>query len=141
MWVVDTCVLIDVLDGDPRFGQLSAVALRDRVPSGLVVSPVTYVELAPAFGGSIALQDQFLRGVGASHDEPWTTPDTIAAHQAWNRVIVARRKGGSARRPIADVFIGAFALRFEGLLTRNPGDFASLFPGLRLHDPTAPPVS
>jgi hypothetical protein len=33
---------------------------------------------------------------------------------------------------VADVLIGGFALRFDGLLTRNTGDFRQLFPSLRL---------
>lgn len=136
MWVVDTCVLIDVLEDDPAFGRSSAQALKDRLSGGLVIAPVTYIELAPAFGGSIALQEEFLRGAGV-RGEPWTTPDTSAAHQAWNRYVVSRRKGGITKRPVADVLIGAFALRFEGLVTRNTADFKSLFPRLKLCDPTA----
>ena len=31
MWVVDTCVLVDVLEDDPSFGRRSALALRDRL--------------------------------------------------------------------------------------------------------------
>jgi hypothetical protein len=39
------------------------------------------------------------------------------------------------RRPVADVLIGAFALRHQGLLTRNADDFGKLFPSLRLIAP------
>ena len=40
-WVVDTCVLIDVLEGDARWGVLSARLLDRLTPKGLVVCPVT----------------------------------------------------------------------------------------------------
>ena len=59
-WVVDTCVLIDVLKGDPEFGASSAGLLERLLAEGLEISPVTYAELAPAFGSDRALQDDFL---------------------------------------------------------------------------------
>jgi len=39
------------------------------------------------------------------------------------------------KRPAADPLIGAFASRFEGLLTRNTADFHQLYPKLRLISP------
>ncbi len=49
--VVDTRLILDVLPDDTDFG-LSAAELIDRMqPEGLAISPVTYVELAPAFLG------------------------------------------------------------------------------------------
>ena len=36
------------------------------------------------------------------------------------------------KRPIADILTGAFASRFDGLLSRNPADFESNFPSLNL---------
>jgi hypothetical protein len=49
-WVVDTCVVIDVLENDPDFGLRSARLLEERLAEGLAICPVTHVELAPAFG-------------------------------------------------------------------------------------------
>lgn len=138
MWVVDTCVLIDVLEDDPDFGRLSAAALTRRLPEGLVVSPVTFVELSPAFDGSRLLQEEFLAGVGSTWAEPWTEADSLEAHRAWNVHIARRRAAVTLKRPIADVLIGAFACRFDGLITRNPADFRANFPSLRLSDPTRP---
>jgi len=49
---------------------------------------------------------------------------------------VQKRRGHQTRKhPVADVLIGAFATRFEGLLTRNAGDFQKLFPSLGLLEP------
>ncbi len=139
-WVVDTAVLIDVLEDDPAFGAASARALDARAEDGLTLCPVTYVELAPAFEGQRALQEEFLTGVGIRFTESWTPEDTLAAFHAWNAHVRRRRRGEGSRRPIADLLIGAFSLRFQGLVTRNPADFRTAFPGLTLHDPstTAP---
>lgn len=134
-WVVDTCVLIDVLEDDPEFGAASAGTLSRRLDDGLLVSPVTYVELAPAFGGSRALQDEFLQGVGVEPEQPWTETDTLAAHAAWSRHIERRLRGGD-KRPVADVLIGGYASRFDGLISRNPKDFRRDFPKLVIVDPS-----
>lgn len=129
-WVVDTCMLIDVLDDDPRFGRASALTLDTYAADGLVVCPLTYAELAPAFQGNVALQDEFLDGIGVDFRQDWIWADTLLAHRAWDRHIRRKRRRSLPRRPIADVLIGAFASRFQGLLTRNATDFAALFPDL-----------
>jgi predicted nucleic acid-binding protein len=131
-WVVDTCNLIDILEDDPEFGRASALVLDAHAGDGLVVCPLTYAELAPAFGGDRALQDEFLHGVGVGCREDWTWADTRRAHQAWHRHIERRRSQSLARRPLADVLIGAFACRHQGLITRHAADFTALFPELHL---------
>ena len=52
-WVVDTCVVLDVLEDDPQFGRASARLLERLLREGLAISPVTMVELAAAFGGDL----------------------------------------------------------------------------------------
>lgn len=131
-WVVDTCMLIDVFEADPTFGESSARLLDEQATDGLVVSPVTYVELAPAFKGKLELQEEFLRGVGVDFHQQWTPQDSRTAHTAWNEHIQRKRRGRVPKRPLADLLIGAFAMRFEGLLTRNVDDFRKAFPELVL---------
>ena len=134
-WVVDTCILIDVLEGDPDWGALSARLLDRLAPQGLVVCPVTYVELSPAFGGDAARQDFFLRQINVRTDSDWTYADTLAAHSAWHRHTTARRQAKAAKRPVADIQIGAFAERFAGLVTRNRDDYRGVFPHLEIACP------
>lgn len=134
-WVVDTCVLLDVLEDDPVFGTASAAALDARIAEGLTVCPVTYAELAPAFDGDRALQDEFLSGVGIELPADWGWADTLAAHAAWSRFIRLKREGTLPRRPLADILIGAYATLRTGLITRNPGDFEPIFSDLSLAVP------
>jgi predicted nucleic acid-binding protein len=136
-WVVDTCMLIDVLDDDPRFGRSSALTLDSYAGDGLVVCPLTYAELSPAFQGDAALQDEFLHGVGVDFRQDWTWADTLRAHEAWHRFIDRRRSRSLPRRPLADVLIGAFASRYQGLITRNASDFEPIFPDLHLGSPAS----
>ena len=136
-WMIDTCVLVDVAEADPHFGAASARHLQAKLRQGLLVSPVTYAELAPVFDGSAQLQDEFLAQAGVGFAEPWLRQDTLAAHQAWSIYVRNRRRRSAPKRPLADVLIGAMACRFDGLITRNPDDFRTLFPDLNISQPRA----
>jgi len=131
-WVVDTCIVIDVLENDPLFGLRSATLLEQKLGEGLSICPVTFVELAPAFEGDREEQERFLDQAGIDFRSGWTAADTRTAHHAWQVHISARRSGILPKRPIADVFIGAYASNRRGLITRNPVDFRRNFPNLQI---------
>ena len=135
MWVVDTCILIDLLRRDDSFATLAADALDAKRAEGLTISPLTYVELAPALGGDIRAQDYFLLEMGISFEFNGRKDIVIAAHRAWHEHIQRKRKGEVAKRPIADVMIGAFAMSKGGIITRNEDDFHALFPNLTIFNP------
>ena len=134
-WVVDTCLLIDVAEADPRFGVASAQQLERLRPDGLLICPVSDVALAPVFDADESLQQQFLQNMAVSWQEPWTEADTRAARLGWHEYVTRRRTGPVPKRPLADVLIGAFAQRFQGILTRNDADFRQLFPSLPVLTP------
>jgi len=136
-WVVDTCILLDVLEDHPEFGPASALTLDGLAEDGLTICPVTYAELAPAFDGSSSLQEEFLTGVGVDFRQDWLWEDTLRSHEAWNDFVRRRRSRLVAKRPLADVLIGAFASRYQGLITRNQSDFATIFPDLPIRSPEA----
>lgn len=138
MWVVDTCIVLDVLENDPAFGRPSAKLLQKLLPQGLTISPVTMVEISAAFSGDLAEQKRFLDQAGISYEEPWTAADTELACAAWNAYVVAKRQARATKRPVADILIGGFAANRTGLVTRNPRDFSRWFPRLRLQEPSVP---
>lgn len=119
----------------PRFATASATLLDAKRPEGLVISPITYAELAPVFDGDTSRQDLFLYHLQISWSEVWTHAETQTAHAAWHRYVLARRLRRINKRPMADILIGAFAGRFDGLLTRNVSDFRSVFPSLAILAP------
>jgi predicted nucleic acid-binding protein len=136
MLVVDTCILIDIADDDPAYARASAECLARHVSDGVLLSPVSYVELAPVFDGSTRLLDEFLSGVGVDSSEVFTAADRITAFRAWARHITEKRAGHTRRRPVADALVGALAARHEGIITRNAAEFRSFYPSLRIVDPT-----
>jgi predicted nucleic acid-binding protein len=131
-WVIDTCVVIDILENDPEFGVRSARKLEALLDDGLVLCPVTMVELSPAFDGNLPAQKEFLDMCGIDYHQPFTVADSESAHAAWNEYVQAKRRRQTAKRPVADLLIGGFALRFDGLITRNPNDFQPWFKTLMI---------
>lgn len=134
-WVVDSCILLDVALDDARWGHASARLLEARLTEGLVVCPVSMIEIAPEFGGDVEMVRKFLSILGARSDAPWLDADTREATRAWAAYVAARRAGHGRKRPIADILIGAFAVRHDGLITRNADDFRSWFPRLKIISP------
>jgi predicted nucleic acid-binding protein len=135
VWIIDTCIVLDLFEHDPAFGQPSAELLQKLLSQGLAVSPVTMVELSAAFGGDLAEQKHFLDLAGISYVEPWTPTDTEHAHTAWHAYVIAKRLGKAVKKPVADILIGAFAANRTGLVTRNARDFTRWFPNLKVREP------
>ncbi len=125
-WVVDTSVLLDIHLADPTFARSSAECLATHAEDGLTLAPVTYVELAPAFDGNCDLQNEFLAEAGLEWPVSWTLADSMQAHALWAVHVALKRSAHAAKRPVADVLIEAFAMRFDGLITRNPRHFSNV---------------
>lgn len=125
-WVVDTSVLLDIRQNDPQFGPAAAECLVRYLPEGLIICPVTYIELAPEFAGNSALQEEFFQRVGVQWLESWTYQDTKNAFHLWADYVAKKRSSDASKRPVADVLIEAFAQRFQGLITRNTKHFSTV---------------
>ena len=125
-WVVDTSVLLDIHLDDPIFSRRSGQCLVRYLLDGLVICPVSYIELAPAFRGDSSLQHAFLHEAGVDWLQPWTLLDTSASHLLWAKHIASKRVDRGSKRPIADILIEGFAQRFQGIITRNPKHFSSV---------------
>ena len=137
IWVVDTCVLIDLLKADPSFSKVSSAALQSKMDEVLTIAPITYVELAPAFRGDVRAQNEFLNALWIQYDFGGNRDVVLAAHKAWHEHVVRKRSGIVGKRPIADVMIGAYAMQKGGLITRNEADFKTLYPNLTIFNPTS----
>ena len=135
-WTIDSCVLLDIALADPAFAMPSAKLLDRLRRDGLVICPVSVVEVAPCFGGLAANVQDFAEQIGADAKWEWVPADTENAAAAWSRHVSFKRAGKGIRRPIADILIGAFALRTGGLVTRNVRHFSAIFPSLKIVDPS-----
>jgi predicted nucleic acid-binding protein len=132
MLLVDTNVLVDVLQDDPEWadwsiGQLRAQAMLHE----LAVNPVIYAELSLSFSTIEALDVVVTRMELAVHEIP--KPALFLAAKAFAQY---RRRGGSKVQVLPDFFIGAHAaVQRWPLLTRDARRFRSYFPSLEVVAP------
>lgn len=129
MLLVDTNVLIDVLEDDPTWADWSIQQLRAQSQvHELVINPIIYAELSQTFSTFEAL-DAVVAKLGLLIQEV-PRPALFLAGKAFVRY---RKVGGSKSNVLADFFIGAHAV-VGGLtlLTRDAKRYRSYFPTVEL---------
>jgi predicted nucleic acid-binding protein len=132
MLLVDTNVLVDVLQNDPQWAEWSIGQLRAQAPlHELAINPVVYAELSLSFSTFEALDRVVATMELAMREVP--RPALFLAGKAY---LQYRRRGGGKAQVLPDFFIGAHAA-VEGwtLLTRDAGRFRTYFPGLQVIAP------
>ncbi|MCX7165001.1 MAG: type II toxin-antitoxin system VapC family toxin [Rhodocyclales bacterium] len=132
MLLVDTNVLVDVLENDPQWADWSISQLRAQSKiDRLAINPIIYSELSLTFSKVEAL-DQTLDDLGLTMIEI-PRPALFLAGKAFVRY---RRAGGKKSNVLGDFFIGAHAaVSGYPLLTRDTRRYATYFPGVMLITP------
>lgn len=132
MLLVDTNVLVDVLEDDPVWADWSIAQLRAQSQlHDFVINPVIYAELSLTFESPQTL-DRTIVDLGLELVEV-PRPALFLAGKAFVRY---RREGGTRRSVLADFFIGAHAAVQEWpLLTRDARRYRSYFPTIELITP------
>ena len=134
MLLVDTNVLVDVLQDDPQWADWSIGQLRAQAKiHELVINPVVYAELSLSFSTFESLDRVVATMQLALREIP--RPALFLAAKAYAQY---RRRGGNKQRVLPDFFIGAHAA-VEGwpLLTRDASRFRTYFPALTVLAPSA----
>ncbi|MHB8425697.1 MAG: type II toxin-antitoxin system VapC family toxin [Gammaproteobacteria bacterium] len=124
MLLVDTNVLVDVLEDDPEWADWSISRLRAQAQiHELAINPVIYAELSLTFA-SVETLDRAVRDLALEMLE-LPRPALFLAGKAFAQY---RRAGGRKSNMLADFFIGAHAAVLGcGILTRDPGRYQSYF--------------
>lgn len=131
--LVDTNVLIDVLEDDPEWADWSIAQLQAQsMIHRLVINPIIYSELSLTFS-SIEDLDAALQGM----DLPMLEMPKPALFLASKAFLQYRKKGGTKNNVLGDFFIGAHAA-VSGLpvLTRDPRRFTTYFSTVQLVSPS-----
>jgi predicted nucleic acid-binding protein len=132
MILVDSNVLLDVVEDDPRWAdwsqaQLEAASLNDR----LAINPVIYSELSIAFERVEELEQLISDAALAVEDIP-----REALFLAGKAFVQYRRRKGTKQGVLPDFYIGAHAAVMQWpLLTRDAGRYRGHFPTVRLITP------
>lgn len=129
MILVDTNVLIDVLEDDPVWADWSIQQLRAQSQiHELVINPIIYAELSQTFSNFEALDDVVTQLGLVMQEVP--RPALFLAGKAFVRY---RKVGGGKNNVLADFFIGAHAaVKKLPLLTRDAKRYRSYFPSVEL---------
>jgi predicted nucleic acid-binding protein len=130
--LVDTNVLLDVLQDDPQWAEWSIGQLRAQSQvHQLTINDVIYAELSLAFGSVQALDAVVARL--RLELAPLPRPALFLAGKAF---LQYRRRGGTKTQVLPDFFIGAqAAVNGWPLLTRDATRFRSYFPTVELITP------
>ena len=132
MLLVDTNVLVDVLQNDPQWADWSIAQMRAQANlHALVINPIIYAEISLSFSTLEALDE--VVGTLALELREIPRPALFLAAKAYAQY---RRRGGNKLQVLPDFFIGAHAA-VEGwpLLTRDARRFKTYFPTLELMAP------
>jgi predicted nucleic acid-binding protein len=132
MLLVDTNIFFDVLERESRWALWSGGQLRgQRKVHELVINPIIYAELAPAFDSRNKLE-QHVADLAVQFQELPKSALYLAgvAHRQY------RRAGGLRASILADFFIGAHAAVLGcGILTRDARRYRKFFPRVPLVTP------
>lgn len=134
MLLVDTNVLVDVLEDDPDWADWSIRQLRAQAQvHELFINPVIYAELSLIFD-SVEGLDGALDAMELGVKE-LPRPALFLAGRAF---VKYRRADGLRTNVLSDFFIGAHAAVLGcGILTRDLRRFQSYFPTVSLVGPEA----
>jgi len=130
--LVDTNVLVDVLEDDPRWAEWSIAQLRAQARvHRLAINPVIYAELSVAFSTVEALDR-----VVDTMQLLWLDIPRPALFLAGKAFVKYRRGGGARSNVPADFFIGAHAAVANlPVLTRDAQRYRAYFPTVRVVTP------
>lgn len=132
MLLVDTNVLVDVLEDDPAWADWSEQQLHSQSQvHDLLINPVIYAELSLTFKSAGDL-DRAIQGMGLTVQET-PRPALFLAGKAF---VKYRRGGGGKSNVLSDFFVGAHAAVLGcAILTRDATRYCSYFPTVQLITP------
>jgi predicted nucleic acid-binding protein len=135
MLLVDTNVLVDVLENDPRWADWSIGQMRAQSKiHRLAINPIIYSELSLTFSTVEGL-DRTIDDLGLTMIE-MPRPALFLAGKAFVRY---RRLGGTKSNVLGDFFIGAHAaVSGHPILTRDTRRYAAYFSSVALIAPEGP---
>ena len=130
----DTNVLLDIATKDERWFDWSKghfISVVAQAP--ILINPIIYAELAPAFGSAKDLDEwlnpQFFLRLPLPYEAGW------AASQAYLKY---RRAGGARNSPLPDFYIGAHAeIAGLTLVSREVARYHTYFSESKAYHPVA----
>ncbi len=128
--LVDSNVLLDILVEDPDWFEWSAASVAEA-DAVLGINALVYAEVSMGFSSASEVDEVLPETVFRRLPLPWE-----AAFLAGQAFLTYRRRGGSRRSPLPDLYIGAHAeVAGFRLLTRDASRYRTYFPDVELIAP------
>ena len=130
--LVDTNILIDVLNNEPQWADWSINQLRLQSKIHVLsINPIIYSELSCAFS-KIEDLDDVVHNMGLKYLQ-MPMPALFLAGKAF---LTYRQKGGTKHNILGDFFVGAHAaISRLPVLTRDTQRYKTYFPSVQLVSP------
>ena len=134
-YLVDPQLITAILDVKSKLSKRITAWLEEHRTDEILLAPTSYIALSPAFMGNQATQDRFLSNLGIKVAKQASAKVMDDAYAVWNRFQeeTTRVKGGGF--VFDQLYIGAFALQYDGLLTRHGDLYRRYFKDLNVIEP------
>ena len=133
MILVDTSVILDVVQDDAKWGPWSLAAIESAATrDALAINDIIYAELSVGYAKIESLDEMV--AAWALQISPIPRPALFLAGKAFRRY---REQRGTKTGVLPDFFVGAHAAVSDfSLLTRDPRRIRPYFPTVRVIAPT-----
>ena len=134
-FLVDPQLITDALKGESEAGKSALALFEAHKEDELILAPTSYIALSPAFMGIRSMQDRFLEtlGVRVTRNAPAKVMD--AAYSAWSRYQQDNPRIAGGNSVFDQLYIGAYALLYDGILTRQGDLYRKYFETLNVVEP------
>ena len=134
-FLVDPQLVTDALEGESEGGRRAVALFEAHRADELILAPTSYVALSPAFMGIRSMQDRFLEnfGIRVAKNAPAKVMD--AAYSAWSRYQQDNPRIAGGNSVFDQLYIGAYALLYDGIMTRQGNLYRKYFESLNIVEP------
>lgn len=133
-YIVDPQLVTDILDAKSEAAARANALIEAHRGDDLILAPTSYVALSSAFMGIRSMQDRFLENLGIRVAKTASEKVLSAAYSAWGRY-QQDNPGSEGPGIFESLYIGAYALLYDGLLTRQGDLYRKYFETLTVIEP------
>ena len=134
-YLVDPQLVTDMLDGASEQGKRAMALIKAHRADDLILAPTSYFALSPAFMGMSSMQDRFLDNLGIRMAKKAPAKVLDVAYAAWSRYQAEHSNDDGGNSVFDQLYIGAYALVFDGIMTRQGELYRRYFETLNILEP------
>lgn len=135
-YLVDPQLLHDILDAKSNWREAVTALFEAHKGDELILAPTSYVTLSETFGGMRSTQDRFLGSLGVKVAKNAPARVVDSAYAAWSAYQRDNPNCGPGEENAFDaLYIGAYAMLYDGILSRRGDFYRRYFVSLNVLEP------